>query len=57
VTDADISPRRATPGDTEPCYELFIEVVVDLTRRQGVPWDPDVTDAYRGITFAPPFVL
>jgi len=46
MTDAEITLRRATSGDTEPCYQLFIESVVDLTARQGTPWDPDVADVW-----------
>jgi len=46
MTDADITLRRAVPGDTESCYQLFMESVVDLTARQGNPWDPDIPDVW-----------
>jgi GNAT superfamily N-acetyltransferase len=46
VTDAEIALRRATAGDTEPCYQLFLESVADLTARQGTPWDPDAADLW-----------
>jgi len=35
----DIVVRRATSDDTEQCFRVFIESVVDLTKRLGSPWD------------------
>jgi GNAT superfamily N-acetyltransferase len=46
VTDAEITLRRATSADTEPCYRLFLESVADLTARQGTPWEPDPADLW-----------
>ncbi|MDP9467416.1 MAG: GNAT family N-acetyltransferase [Chloroflexota bacterium] len=46
MPDADIVLRRANSRDTEPCYQLFMESVADLTARQGTPWDPDVADVW-----------
>ena len=46
MTAAEITLRRATSGDTEPCYRLFLESVADLTARQGTPWEPDPADLW-----------
>jgi len=35
----EIVVRRATSDDTEECFRVFIESVVDLTKRLGSPWD------------------
>lgn len=33
------SIRRGTAGDSEPCFRVFLESVVDLSRRIGSPWE------------------
>ncbi len=38
---ADVEFRRGTRDDTERCFQVFLESVVDLTRRIGTPWDAD----------------
>lgn len=46
MPDAEIALRRATSGDTEPCFRLFLESAADLTVRQGTPWDPNAADLW-----------
>jgi GNAT superfamily N-acetyltransferase len=46
MPDAEITLRRATSGDTEACYQLFMESVADLSARQGTPWDADLADVW-----------
>jgi GNAT superfamily N-acetyltransferase len=38
--------RRGTPDDMRPCHDLLIEAVVDLTRRQGAPWDGSAEESW-----------
>jgi GNAT superfamily N-acetyltransferase len=46
MPDAEITLRRGTSGDTEACYQLFMEAVVDLSARQGTPWEPDLANVW-----------
>ena len=39
MTDVDF--RRGTADDNEPCFQVFLESVIDLSTRIGSHWDPD----------------
>jgi len=44
MTDVDF--RRGTADDDRPCFDVFVEAAVDLSRRIGAPWDPDPADLW-----------
>jgi GNAT superfamily N-acetyltransferase len=42
--------RRGTPDDSRAAFEVFLAAVGDLTRRQGVPWEPDPEELWDELT-------
>ncbi|HEX2221728.1 MAG TPA: GNAT family N-acetyltransferase [Candidatus Limnocylindria bacterium] len=38
---ADVAFRRGTPEDSRACFDVFLEAVVDLSRRIGAPWQAE----------------
>jgi GNAT superfamily N-acetyltransferase len=36
----DVNFRRGTAEDDGPCFRVFLESVVDLSKRIGAPWEP-----------------
>jgi GNAT superfamily N-acetyltransferase len=38
--------RRGTLDDLRPCHDLLIDAVVDLTRRQCVPWEGNAEESW-----------
>jgi GNAT superfamily N-acetyltransferase len=43
---ADIGVRRGTADDNEPCFRVFVDAIIDLSRRIGAPWEPDPVELW-----------
>lgn len=46
VAPRDVVLRRGRPEDTEACFQLSMSAVMDLTRRQGTPWEPNLDELW-----------
>ena len=44
LTDVDV--RRGTAEDNGPCFRVFVDAIVDLSRRIGAPWEPDPVELW-----------
>jgi GNAT superfamily N-acetyltransferase len=44
MTDVDV--RRGTADDNEPCFRVFVDAIIDLSRRIGAPWEPDPVELW-----------